>query len=131
MTFGSGTISSVGSAVNDLFAADAHRSKATGLGIEAKNYDRASEFANQNARFTEQSTAIKQFQTDRDIYKTIGGQQADVAAAGFAASGSALDIMRAPCSSFCASLAPRPATISAWACCTALISSSCVAQPSK
>lgn len=94
MAFGAGTINSIGGAVNDLFAADAHRSKAQGLRIEAGNYDLASGFATQNEKFTETSTAIKQSQTDREIYKTIGGTQADIAGAGFANSGSALDILR-------------------------------------
>lgn len=94
MAFGAGTITSAGGAVSDLFAADAHRAKAAGLQIEAKDYDLASGYATKNEQFTETSTAIKQAQLDRDIYKTIGGQQADVAGAGFAASGSALDIMR-------------------------------------
>lgn len=94
MAFGSGTISSIGSAVSDLFAADSHRSKAQGLGIEATNYDEAAGFATQNEKFTEQSTAIKQTQLDRSNYLTIGGQAADVAGAGFASSGSAIDLMR-------------------------------------
>ena len=94
MAFGTGTINSIGGAVQDLFAADAHRTKAQGLRIEAGNYERSAEFADKNAAFTETSTAIKQAQLDRDIFKTIGGQAADVAGAGFAASGSALDIMR-------------------------------------
>lgn len=94
MAFGSGTVSSVGSAVNDLFAAEGHKSKAKGLRIEAENYDLASGFALKNEQFTKTSTEIKQAQLDRDIYKTIGGQAADVAGGGFAASGSALDIMR-------------------------------------
>jgi hypothetical protein len=94
MAFGSGTISSIGGAAQDLFAADAHRSKAAGLRIEAGNYDRSSAFAEKNEEFTETSTAIKQAQMDRDIYKTLGGQAADVAGAGFTASGSALDLMR-------------------------------------
>jgi hypothetical protein len=94
MAFGTGTISSIGGAVQDLFAADAHKSKAQGLRIEAGNYDRSSAYSEQNAQFTETSTAIKQSQLDRDIFKTIGGQAADVAGAGFAASGSAIDIMR-------------------------------------
>jgi hypothetical protein len=94
MALGTGTINSIGGAVQDLFAADAHRSKAKGLRIEAENYDRSSAFAEQSARFTETSTEIKQAQLDRDIYKTLGGQAADVAGAGFAASGSALDILR-------------------------------------
>ena len=94
MAFGTGTISAIGGAVNDLFAADAHRSRAEGLRIEAGNYDLASGFSTQNQKFTETSTAIKQAQGDRQIYQTVGGQQADVAGAGFAASGSALDLMR-------------------------------------
>ena len=94
MAFGSGTISSIGSAVNDLFAADAHRARASGLRIEATNDDRSSAFSTQSAQFTETSTAIKQSQIDRQIFQTISGQQADVAGSGFAASGSAIDIMR-------------------------------------
>lgn len=94
MAFGSGTITSIGSAVNDLFSADSHRTKAEGLRIEAGNYDRSADFALQNAKFTEMSTGIKQSQLDRDIYKTLGGTEADVAGAGFASSGSALDLLR-------------------------------------
>lgn len=94
MAFGVGTINSIGGAVNDLFAADAHKSKAKGLRIEAENYDLASGYALKNEKFVETSTAIKQAQMDREIYKTIGGQQADIAGAGFAASGSAIDLMR-------------------------------------
>jgi hypothetical protein len=94
MAFGAGTINSVGGAVSDLFAAEGHRYKAKGDLFEAENYDRASALATQNEKFTEQSTAIKQSQLDRENYKMIGGQQADVAGAGFAASGSALDLLR-------------------------------------
>lgn len=94
MAFGSGTFNSLGAAANDLFSADTHRTRAQGLRLEGENYDRAAGFSDRNARFTEVSTAIKQSQLDREIYKTIGGQAADIAGAGFAASGSALDIMR-------------------------------------
>ena len=94
MAFGAGTINSVGGAVSDLFAAEGHRYKAKGDLFEAENYDRASALATQNEKFTEQSTAIKQSQLDRENYKMLGGQQADIAGAGFAASGSALDLMR-------------------------------------
>jgi hypothetical protein len=41
MAFGTGTLNSIGSAVNDLFSADTHRTKAAGLQIEAGNYDRS------------------------------------------------------------------------------------------
>jgi hypothetical protein len=101
MALGSATFSDLGGAVSDLFASSADSSKASGLRIKAQgdalegqNYDLAASLARQNEQFTEQSTAIKQTQLDRQIYQTIGGQQADVAGAGFAASGSALDLMR-------------------------------------
>lgn len=94
MAFGSGTINSLGGAVNDLFSAEGHQAKAKGLRIEADDYDLASDYATQNEKFTETSTAIKQAQLDRENYRTMGGQQADIAGAGFTASGSALDIMR-------------------------------------
>jgi hypothetical protein len=93
MAFGAGTITSAAGAVSDLFAAEGHRAKAKGDLFEAENYDRASELATQNEKFTEMSTAIKQSQLDRANYKVLGGQAADVAGAGFAASGSALDLM--------------------------------------
>lgn len=94
MAFGSSTFADLGGAVSDLFNSSAHKYKAQGDLIEAQNYDLASELATQNEKFTETSTAIKQAQLDRSIYQTIGGQQADVAGAGFAESGSALDLMR-------------------------------------
>jgi hypothetical protein len=89
-----GTFNAIGGAVNDLFAADAHRSKAEGLRIQAENYDLASGLATQNAEFTNTSTKIKQMQLDRSIYQTIGGQQQDIASAGFTASGTAIDLLR-------------------------------------
>jgi len=94
MALGVGTINSISGAVQDIFASGAHETKAKGLRIEADNYDLASGYADKNAKFTETSTAIKQAQLDRELYRTIGGQAADIAGAGFAASGSALDIMR-------------------------------------
>jgi hypothetical protein len=101
MAFGASTISDFGGGVSDLFAAsadqtkaDALRLKAQGDVLEGQNYGLASDLATQNEQFTAQSTAIKQAQLDRSITQTIGGQQADVAGAGFAASGSALDLMR-------------------------------------
>ena len=94
MAFGAGTINSIGSAASDLFSIGTHRTKAQGLRIEAENYDRSAAFSEMNARFTETSTAIKQSQQDRETYRALGGIQADVAGAGFASSGSALDILR-------------------------------------
>jgi hypothetical protein len=93
MAFGNTTFTDAAGAVSDLFAAEGHRYKAKGDLFEAENYDRASALATQNEKFTEQSTAIKQQQLDRQNFKMLGGQQADIAGAGFAASGSALDLM--------------------------------------
>ncbi len=93
-SFGNQAVSDISGAVGDLFAAEGHKAKAQGDRLEAQNYDLASGLAIQNEKFTETSTAIKQAQLDRSIYQTIGGERADVAGAGFAASGSALDIMR-------------------------------------
>jgi hypothetical protein len=94
MAFGPNTITAIGGAVNDLFGADAHRAKAAGDRFEQQNYDLAAGYADQNAKFTETSTGIKQAQGDRELYKTLGGMSADVAGAGFSESGSALDLMR-------------------------------------
>jgi len=93
-SFGNTAFSDLSGAVGDLFASEGHKAKAEGDRLEASNYDLASSLALQNEKFTETSTTIKQAQLDRQIYQTIGGQQADVAGAGFAASGSALDVMR-------------------------------------
>jgi hypothetical protein len=87
-------ISSFGGAVSDLFAADAYRFKAQGDQYEKENYQLAAQFADQNVQYTEWSTAIKQMQEDRELSKSLGETRADVAGAGFAASGSALDLLR-------------------------------------
>lgn len=81
-------------AVSDLFAAQGDRAKAQGDYLEAQNYDLATQLADQNDAFTKTSTAIKQAQNDRNIYQTIGGESADIAGGGFAASGSSLDLLR-------------------------------------
>jgi hypothetical protein len=75
MAFGAGTVNSFGAAANDLFSAEGHRAKAQGLRLEAQNYDLASEYALKNEKFTEVSTAIKQAQTDRDIYTPSAGSR--------------------------------------------------------
>lgn len=85
-------------AVSDIFqgqaTADSLQLKATGDVAEAGNYDLAAALATQNEQFTEQSTAVKQTQEQRQIYMGMGTTQADVAGAGFNMSGSALDLMR-------------------------------------
>ena len=84
----------IGGAVSDLFAASGARYKAQGDLAEQGQYLEAAGFAQQNVAFTQQSTAIKQFQTERQIQNSLGQTKADVAGAGFAESGSSLDILR-------------------------------------
>ncbi len=105
MAFGNATFSDAGSAVNDLFSSQANatglriksqgiRLQAEGNRVEAGNYDLASTLAKQNEQFTEQSTAVKQLQADRQIELGIGQETADIAGAGFGKSGTALDLLR-------------------------------------
>lgn len=82
-----GILGGVGGAVDSLFS---------GIGSlkAAGAYTKASQIALQNAQLSTESTAIQQTQAARKVYQSIGGQEADVAGAGFAASGSALDLLR-------------------------------------
>lgn len=90
MPFSASSISSgaqgIGGAVNDLFARKGAKITAAGL-------RQAAAFEGQNADLSQEATGIKQLQADRLIFKTIGGQQADIAAAGFGNQGSAFDLM--------------------------------------
>lgn len=106
------TFSDAGGSVSDLFAgigdlaqgalkakglniqASGIRLKAQGDLAEASEYDLSSSLATASEKFTEQSQAIKQMQQDRSNETQIGGQKADIAGSGGAASGSALDILR-------------------------------------
>lgn len=94
MAIGPPTFAAAGGAVQDLFAASALRTKARGSRIEAEQYDLAGTLARQNEQFSRTSTEIKMMQQQRGIYLALGQQAADVASSGFAASGSALDLLR-------------------------------------
>jgi len=94
MALGANTFSAGGNAVNDLFGGFAAQTKAKGNLLQAQQYDLAEKFALENKQFSETSTAIKSLQTQRSVEGVIGQQQADVAASGFASSGSALDLLR-------------------------------------
>lgn len=94
MAFGAGTISDIGGAASDLFAAEGDKAKAQYDFSEGQEYGLASGLATQNEAFTQTSTAIKEAQQQREATGALGGVQADVAGAGFAESGSALDILR-------------------------------------
>jgi hypothetical protein len=94
MAFGSSTVTDFGAGVSDLFAASADEAKAKMDIAEQQEYTLAGQLATQNEQYTQMSTAIKESQQNREITQALGKTQADVAGAGFAASGSALDILR-------------------------------------
>lgn len=94
MAFSNATFQDAGAAASDLFAGFGDQAKAQGDFSEATDYTEAAALATQNEKFTETSTAIKEAQQSRELTMSLGGQQADVAGAGFASSGSALDMMR-------------------------------------
>lgn len=83
-----------GSGVSDVFSGFGSDYKAQGNEIEAAMYGRASKFATTEARISESSTNIRESQQQRQAYQGLGDVQANVAAAGFNESGSALDILR-------------------------------------
>ena len=104
MAVSASTFSNAGGAVTDLFAAfgaeqqgdisaQGTRLKATGDLAEAQQYTLAQTLAQQNEQYTAQSTAIQQAQLERNTTMQIGGEKAAQAGAGFAASGSGLDIL--------------------------------------
>lgn len=104
MAFGDKTFADAGGAVSDLFggvgslfsssaSVGSLQLKAKGDLAEAGQYDLAAKLAAQNEEFTKQSTAIQEAQQQRNTTMQIGGQEASVAGAGFAESGSALDIL--------------------------------------
>lgn len=84
----------IGSAASDFGAAIGDFYAASGDRKSASNYLEAADLANQNASLEKTSTAIQMSATQRQIYKVVGGQRADVAGAGLAESGSAIDIMK-------------------------------------
>jgi hypothetical protein len=86
--------SDVGGGVSDIFAGFGDTAKAGGDFAEAQSYTLAAKLAQQNEDFTKTSTAIKEAQQSREMTMTLGGQEADVAGAGFSEGGSALDLLR-------------------------------------
>ena len=93
MALGASTVSDAGGAVSDLFAAQGDLSKQQGDLIEQSMYTSDAGLATQNEQFTAQSTAIKLAQQSRANVQSQGQTQADIAGAGFANSGSALNIL--------------------------------------
>lgn len=94
MALGNSTFSDVGAGVSDIFAAQGARAKQGSDYAEQREYQDAAGLAFQNEEITKQSTAIKEAQLNREVTMSLGKTTADVAGAGFAESGSALDILR-------------------------------------
>jgi hypothetical protein len=99
MAFGSSTVTDVAGGVSDLFQVSADKSKAQYDLAEGQEYTLASDLATQNAQFTQASTSIKETQINREETKALGTTTANQAGAGFATSGSGLDILRETASS--------------------------------
>lgn len=94
MAFSASTITDLSGGVSDLFGAEADKAKAEGDRIEAENYRLASQYATQNVGFTEQATALKESQLNRQIYQTMGRETAQVSGAGFQEGGSSFYLLR-------------------------------------
>jgi hypothetical protein len=94
MALSPSTFSTFAGGVSDIFAAQGDKAKAQYDFAEGKSYGLAAGLAAQNEEFTATSTAIKEAQQQREAMMTLGGQRGDVAGAGFAESGSALDLLR-------------------------------------
>ena len=77
----------LGGAVGSIFGA-------IGDFQEARGYQKAAGYAELNAKETEAMTKLQVQQAGRQIYQTIGGQVSDVAGAGLAEGGSAVDLLR-------------------------------------
>lgn len=93
-----GNISAGGTAVSDIFAGFGDLTQAQGDRAEQSAYLEAAQLAGQNEQYTKMSTAIQQAQSDRELYLSMGRTKSEVAGAGFAESGSALDILRSSAS---------------------------------
>ena len=84
----------IGGGISDIFAAEAAGTKAEGDELEARQYDLAAQYAEQEKKYTEISTGIQLAQQTRQSYQSIGRLTAGVAASGFSTGGSGLDLLR-------------------------------------
>jgi hypothetical protein len=82
-----GGIASIGGGIGDLFGAQGSKDA-------AKGYDAAAAAEHTNAQIAQASVGIEEAAISRDIFKTAGGQRADIAGAGFKMTGTALDLAR-------------------------------------
>jgi hypothetical protein len=92
--YGPQNVEAVAGGVSDIFAGFGDIDKMKADELEQGQYDQAAQFAGQEAQFSQASTAIQVAQKNRETTMAMGRTASEVAGAGFAASGSALDIMR-------------------------------------
>src|ERR1700687_5841425 len=96
-SFGNSTFSNAAGAVQDILGGIAtdtqDQIKARGLAAEGQEYDLAGKLARQNEQFEKTSVELQTAQQQRALFLGIGAQKAEVAGAGFQASGSALDLL--------------------------------------
>lgn len=86
-----GDVGAIAGAAGDLFGGFF---EFKGKKAEAKAYKQAAAFALQNATLSQEAGEIKLAQAGRAIYKTLGAQQASVAAAGLTGGGTADALLR-------------------------------------
>ncbi len=87
-------VSGVGGVVNSIGQAAADKATAAGETLNGIGATDAATAAYQNALYSKLGGQIKALQTQRQVDLTIGAQKADVAAAGFKESGSALNLLQ-------------------------------------
>jgi hypothetical protein len=82
-------------ATTDAANAAAQEISARGLGLEAEAYGTAAGIAGDNAMLAGIAGEITALREAREVRRTVGAQRAAVASAGFGASGTSLDLLRA------------------------------------
>lgn len=82
------------SLIGGLFGGLADFAEAGGDIAEANAYSKAENYALQNSVISQEAGDIKMEQTKRQVYKTVGQQQAGYAGAGLTSSGSAQSVLR-------------------------------------
>src|SRR6266699_2249625 len=87
-------MSGFGAAISDIGSFFGTEARGAFDIAEQSQYTAAARLARQNEQYTKMSTAIKESQTDRELYMSLGKTQTEIAGAGFNLSGSALDILR-------------------------------------
>ena len=87
-------MSNINNAVTEYGQSQAEALAAQGYSGEAASYNSAAAVARQNERLAAASGQLEQAKIGLDVSKTIGSQQAGIAAAGFSSGGTALSLMR-------------------------------------